>query len=135
MHIRVFFRLLHPDISAVHNSLRLAALDPDDIRHDQLHSLHQLEFAGVAGDVGEEGFGGVRDSGGCSDLFVLDVQVGLFRFDLREEFMIVCLLYLPILILAPRICYIYRIGIVWKAVVNLGRVGWILGWDNIWEGL
>ena len=92
MHIRVFFRLLHPDISAVHNSLRLAALDPDDIRHDQLHSLHQLEFAGVAGDVGEEGFGGVRDSGGCSDLFVLDVQVGLLRFDLPGELMIVCLL-------------------------------------------
>lgn len=135
MHIRVFFRMLHPDILAVHNSLRLVALDSDDIRDDQFNSFHQLEFIGVVVDFGEEGFGGVWNSGGCSDLFVLDVQVGLFRFDLREEFMIVCLLYLPILILAPRICYIYRIGIVWKAVVNLGRVGWILGWDNIWEGL
>ena len=102
MHIRVFFRMLHPDILAVYNSFRLVALDSDDIRDDQLDSLHQFEFVGVFVDVGEEGFSGVWDSGGSSDLFVFDVQVGLFRFDLRKEFMIVCLLYLTIFILVLR---------------------------------
>jgi len=82
LHIRLFFRVLHPHLSAVHHPLRLVALDSDDLWDGQLDRLHQPQPLRVSRDAGEESFGDIRDSGSSPDLSVFDVQIGLLRFDI-----------------------------------------------------
>ena len=69
----------------MYHSVVLAALDPNDLRHDQLYRFSNPQHDGVPRRVVEKVTCHFWDHRSCSNILVSDVQASVLRPDIRQQ--------------------------------------------------